>query len=683
MDDEYEYLQPEFDPATYTVPKLRSVLVAHNVSYPSSAKKPDLIALFKANVASQAKKLRDAQNRTKRSSKGIVSVSPGGNAIDRRTKEAEDELLPLETPARKSSRRSGRAATEEVIAPTPRTSRSTRQSTAPPSAVRAPPRASDTLDGAADGPPVPKPSRTKYSVSPAAREEKVPAYGADAGDESPFTQDNPFQSGSPPPTTSRSKSGARRRTTLGPAVDEDRRKSRETRRRTEGFKQENGALRTTSSSFDIPVSAIKQESDSDVAAGEEFTPDQQLELDTALAGDRTVARRPRKRASGAAKAAPWSIFVALLGGIATVWRQEKVAVGYCGIGTPSSSFGGVEIPEWASDLRPQCEPCPQHAYCYADLKTVCEPDFVLTPHPLSLGGLVPLPPTCEPDGEKARRVKAVADFAVEKELREHNAKYECGEVKTPEVQVEELKTAVASKRSRKMSDREFDELWESALGEIMGRDEVVSKSDGSRAFLRSTSLARVPFSCAVRRSLHAALRQHLPKLVALLFLSLSAVYGKHALTVRKSTSTRAKTLAGSALEKLALQASLHAEDPVAYPEPWISMVALRDDVLREEFNAKERGRLWEVVKGLVEGNANVRSMVREGRTGEVSRVWEWIGAVQRIESPEARRESKRFSLGGPGRVTGTSSPAGYLTDQGDKSEMTEVSRWTESNSSYF
>lgn len=155
------------------------------------------------------------------------------------------------------------------------------------------------------------------------------------------------------------------------------------------------------------------------------------------------------------------------------------------------------------------------------------------------------------------------------------------------------------------------------------------------------------------------------------------------MTVRKSTSTRAKTLAGSALEKLALQASLHAEDPVAYPEPWISMVALRDDVLREEFNAKERGRLWEVVKGLVEGNANVRSMVREGRTGEVSRVWEWIGAVQRIESPEAKRESKRFSLGGPGRVTGTSSPAGYLTDQGDKSEMTEVSRWTEGNSSYF
>jgi len=80
-----------------------------------------------------------------------------------------------------------------------------------------------------------------------------------------------------------------------------------------------------------------------------------------------------------------------------------------------------------------------------------------------------------------------------------------------------------------------------------------------------------------------------------------------------------------------MQASLHATDPGAYPEPWISMVALRDDVLRDEFRAKERARIWEVVKGLVEGNANVRTMVREGRTGEVSRMWEWIGAIQRIE----------------------------------------------------
>lgn len=100
-----------------------------------------------------------------------------------------------------------------------------------------------------------------------------------------------------------------------------------------------------------------------------------------------------------------------------------------------------------------------------------------------------------------------------------------------------------------------------------------------------------------------------------------------------------------------MQASLHAEDAIGYPDPYISMVALRDDVLREEFRTKERTRLWEVVKGLVEGNANVRTMVREGRTGDVSRVWEWIGAVQRIEG-SARRQSGAIGklVGSPGRL---------------------------------
>jgi len=173
---------------------------------------------------------------------------------------------------------------------------------------------------------------------------------------------------------------------------------------------------------------------------------------------------------------------------------------------------------------------------------------------------------------------------------------------------------------------------------------------------------------------------------------MSAVYGKHALTTRRTTSSKAKQLAGLALDKLATQAALHAEDPVGVPEPYVSMVALRDDVLREEFSARERARLWDVVKKLVEGNANVRSMVREGRTGEVSRVWEWIGAVQRIESPDGsstlRRKSSRFSLGGAGLIAGGT--PGRLIESGDdaeqadgRGEMAEVKKWKEGPTSYY
>lgn len=109
------------------------------------------------------------------------------------------------------------------------------------------------------------------------------------------------------------------------------------------------------------------------------------------------------------------------------------------------------------------------------------------------------------------------------------------------------------------------------------------------------------------------------------------------------------------------------------------MVALRDDVLREEFRAKERTRLWEVVKGLVEGNANVRTMVREGRTGDVSRVWEWIGAVQRIEG-SARRQSGsvRKLVGSPGRMGEIKAEE----DDGNESSLVNRSRWEEGTPYY-
>jgi hypothetical protein len=172
----------------------------------------------------------------------------------------------------------------------------------------------------------------------------------------------------------------------------------------------------------------------------------------------------------------------LLGAYAAWYRQEKIAVGYCGLGRPATQIipDNIQLPEWAAAIaEPQCEPCPPHAYCYEDFSVRCEQDFILKPHPLSFGGLVPLPPTCEPDGEKVRRVQAVADRAVE-ELRDRRAKYECGEpvneegqtLETPAIDEQELKETLSQKRSKRMSKDEFDDLWAAAIGEVKGRDEV-------------------------------------------------------------------------------------------------------------------------------------------------------------------------------------------------------------------
>lgn len=156
----------------------------------------------------------------------------------------------------------------------------------------------------------------------------------------------------------------------------------------------------------------------------------------------------------------------------------------------------------------------------------------------------------------------------------------------------------------------------------------------------------------------------------------SGGYARYSIEWNRRTEEQAKQLASYALDRLATQASLHAQDPERWKEGYIAMGHLRDDVLREEFSAMRRGKLWEKVQRKVEGNSNVRPMVREGRHGDVSRVWEWVGAVRAVEDGSAgagrRRDSSRLSLG---PIMG-SSPVG------EGQEMSEVRNWEESRPIY-
>lgn len=119
---------------------------------------------------------------------------------------------------------------------------------------------------------------------------------------------------------------------------------------------------------------------------------------------------------------------------------------------------------------------------------------------------------------------------------------------------------------------------------------------------------------------------------------------------------------------------------------------LRDDVLRDEFSASRRTKIWERVQGKVEGNMNVRPAVREGRHGDVSRVWEWTGAVVPIEDggygsgsgTGGRRITGRYSMG----ALGGSSPLNEYSTvpeikrEGDGQGMTETRKWAESRPIY-
>jgi hypothetical protein len=460
MDDQ-AYLDPGFDPASLTVPQLRSKLVQHGVNYPASAKKPQLIDLFNQHIAPQARKLKADSLRVKRSSRGIVDAASQSTVDD----DEEEELPPAPSTAK---RRSTRARTEEAQE-VPPTARSTRHSTAPPEATprRASSKHARTVERVEEEPEPKRPASRRSRPNM-----QTPSVKQEADDSSPFSNENVFQSGSSPPQQDR-------RRTTSTSKELERRKSDKLRRRTEDVKpvkqQMDGAVVPTRKTFEMPVSALKKEP---IEPSEEFTPEEQE--DVALAqqsGELIPALRRKAPAVKAARNGVSAVFVACLAGLAFLWGEEKFKVGYCGHGELSTEIAGQQIPDWLNDARPVCEPCPPHAICFDRLETMCEPGFVLTQHPLSLGGVLPVPPTCEPDTQKTKKVNAVKERVVE-ELREQNAKYECGDAPSPEVKETKLKQEISSKRRKGMSNQEFEELWDAAIGEVRNADEVTSGSDG-------------------------------------------------------------------------------------------------------------------------------------------------------------------------------------------------------------
>ncbi|RYO83594.1 hypothetical protein DL766_008510 [Monosporascus sp. MC13-8B] len=667
--DSLDYLEPGFDPKSLTVPRLRSILVAHNIEYPSSAKKAQLIEIFNEQLVPQSKRILAARARAKRSSKGIFDVESSQDNHPF----ADHEDLPPPPPRPASTRRSrsprktaARIKSEEpdhnepLPPPAPSISRRT------PRASSRPLQVSD-LDTGPDADVSASVRRTRRPEAPPQFKAEVSNDGLFRRTSDVFTNDNPFQSGSSPSVPEITPSNRRKTTAITPA----RSAVTPVPRRADGHAAARVDMLTT------PIAVKEDPEPLPVEAGEEFTPEEQLELaaEEAMSGETSTVRSRRP-----AKSSPlnWSsplsvLFVTLLAVYAGWYRQEKIAVGYCGVGRSESSIPSeISVPEWAHSVlppevsvpesfiaavEPQCEPCPPHAYCYADYSVRCEQDYILKPHPFSLGGVVPLPPTCEPDGEKVRRVQAVADRAVE-ELRQRTAKYECGEpvteegtkLETPAMKQEELKQIINQKRSKKMSNQEFEDLWGSALGEIKAREEVEveevrDSGSVSNTYLSSTSLARVPITCAVRRSIRLGLARHRLQISAVIGLVLAALYGRRRIRSNRALAAQVPALVDLVLERLANQRRLGDADA---DDPWLFLPNLRDDVLRSVHSLRQRERIWQRVRKVVEQNSNVRTSQREGRSGEVGRAWEWIGPTTTAVVGEGARSSRRS---GGGRVS--------------------------------
>ena len=487
-DDDIRYLLPTFDPSSLTVPRLRNALMSHEIKFPPSAKKPQLIDIFTQELKPKAHKILTARDKVRRTSRGIMDM-PGSQeeVVNGSSTQDLGSMLPPPTSRQRKSKNSTPVVAETAMLHTSAVNDVSSSRTS--SSKHA--RQSDSETDRDTDPKRPFVRKSHQSdTHPQIIAEKLqhtlvrpPIRGG------AFSDENPFQSGSSPLDA-----GEHRQRTTGSSSGKCKSSSGKLKRDSavsSTAQQQEGIVPPKSKTFQFPVSGRKQLATHDlrnnsIEAGESFTPEEQLDLvrERAAQGKHDMlpprGTKRTQKAGAVPRSAPWVVLIALLGGYATWWRQEQLTVGYCGIGRPSYA----QIPKQASALWPTCQPCPQHAICYENMETVCEDDFMLRLHPISLRGLVPLPPTCEPDGEKVRKVKIVADRGVD-ELREIKAQAECGvasdstgKIVEEDVTAQDLQKMISNKRRRGMSDAEFDDLWRGAVVEIKGRDEIEVSSHG-------------------------------------------------------------------------------------------------------------------------------------------------------------------------------------------------------------
>ena len=201
--------------------------------------------------------------------------------------------------------------------------------------------------------------------------------------------------------------------------------------------------------------------------------------------------------------------------------------------------------------------------------------------------------------------------------------------------------------------------------------------------LSSTSLARLPLACALRRSVRLGLARYRLHVCAVAAALLTALYGRSRYRTHVATSAQIPALVDTVLERLAGQKELSYGDPDAEEDAFLFLPNLRDDVLRSRHSLAERERVWQRVRAVVEQNSNVRTGNREGRNGEVGRAWEWIGPVAGIgdSGGPRRRKSGRVSWGPDvkGDAAGTPGDESALETAG---KPTSHRRWQDSRPIY-
>lgn len=72
-----DYLEPDFDPASLTVPQLLGIFGYHNINYPSQYTKPKLVQLFSDEIKPKVVKLKRERSKKENSQASDDGIKDG------------------------------------------------------------------------------------------------------------------------------------------------------------------------------------------------------------------------------------------------------------------------------------------------------------------------------------------------------------------------------------------------------------------------------------------------------------------------------------------------------------------------------------------------------------------------------------------------------------------------------
>ncbi|SMN17836.1 similar to Saccharomyces cerevisiae YDR458C HEH2 Inner nuclear membrane (INM) protein [Maudiozyma saulgeensis] len=348
------------------------------------------------------------------------------------------------------------------------------------------------------------------------------------------------------------------------------------------------------------------------------------------------------------------------------YREQRVTVGYCGYERQSQTFYDIYpsiqqlgyIDEILKEYTPECIPCPENSICYPYLKLRCRPGYTLQKSKLSLFGLIPMSDSCVKDDRREQIVREMVQKSLEF-LRTKNAEISCGENENDiesGISQMDLYNIFAESRAPWIDNEEYEKLWEEALQNLENEPEIIMRQllqDGSNIpfntdfdiptddfqrkegyiqqtngtkedkYVRSTSKKYVGLRCRFEKEINQTYNKYKGTIWFLCLIFAMIQYTKYKL---KSYFDRKAKIVEMTEETLTKLKNCKHKNP-----PYISTVQLRDILLNDVTNLKERNNLWnEVVKRLEANNTNIKSSLLEIH-GEIMKCWEWIGPIETSE----------------------------------------------------